>query len=210
MAHLFRDKSFLNIFYVSGVLLFTTVCDCSAQSPKDTTNMQDKTSKTAPDSLHFTANSIVHNEDGSKYEIDTLTGYGKYYYSNGKLKMEGKITKGSPKDYRDGIWKYYNENELLMRQDTYNKKGKLNSREFLYFTNNKPLSETYQYFEGDYKDKATFKFHKIEKIFYTNGQELAERHWINNELAESKCWDPQGNEKPIKYLDTVRSFDAGN
>jgi antitoxin component YwqK of YwqJK toxin-antitoxin module len=182
---------------------------CLQNIPKETAKPHDTHSNIAPESLHFIANSIGHNEDGSKYEIDTLTGYGKYYFSNGKLKMEGKITKGSLKDYRDGIWEYYYENGLLMRQDTYNKEGKVNTREFMYFNNNNPLSETYQYFEGNYKDKSTFKFHKIEKIFYTNGQELAERHWINNALVDSKCWDPQGNEKPIKYLDSARSFYVG-
>jgi len=40
--------------------------------------------------------------------------------------MEGKVTKGSPKDYRDGIWKYYNEAGRLMRQETSIDGGKIN------------------------------------------------------------------------------------
>ena len=78
----------------------------------------------------------------------------------------------------------------------------------MYFTNGKPLSKTYQYYEGSYKDKDTFKFHKIETLFYTNGRELAERHWINNSLVEEKCWDSKGSPKPIEYLKTVKSVEA--
>lgn len=80
--------------------------------------------------------------------------------------------------------------------------------EFTYFKNGKPLSKTFQYFEGNYKDKATFKFHKIETIFYTNGQKMAERHWVNNNLIDEKCWDNKGNPKPIEYLKAIKSFQS--
>jgi len=100
--------------------------------------------------------------------------------------MEGKVTKATPKEYRDGIWKYYNEREQLMNQETYNKEGKINQLEFMYFKNGKPLSSTYQYYEGDPKNKQTFKFHKIETQFDTNGKKLSQRHWINDELVEKE------------------------
>src|SRR5690606_20310155 len=108
------------------------------------------------------------------------------------------------KEYRDGIWNYYNEAGQLMKQETYTKEGKVNELDFMYFTNGKPLSKTYQYYEGDYKDKESFKFHKIETLFYTNGQEMVQRHWMNNNLVDEKCWDSKGNSKPIEYLKTVK------
>lgn len=119
--------------------------------------------------------------------------------------MEGKVTKGSPTDYRDGIWNYYNEAGQLMKQETYNKEGKINELNLMYFTNGKQLSSTYQYFEGDYNDKTTFRFHKIETLFYTNGQKLSERHWINDSVVDAKCWDSKGNPKPIEYLKTIKT-----
>jgi antitoxin component YwqK of YwqJK toxin-antitoxin module len=168
----------------------------------------DATPKVAPESLHFMAHITEKQPDGSKSEIDTITGYRKYYYSNDKLQMEGKVTKASLKDYRDGIWNYYNEAGQLMKQETYTKEGKINELGFMYFKNGKPLSKTYQYYEGDYKDKTTFKFHKIETLFYTNGQKLSERHWMNNNLVDEKCWDSKGNSKPIEYLNTIKSVEA--
>ncbi len=79
----------------------------------------------------------------------------------------------------------------------------------MYFENNKPMNETFEYFEGDPKvDKTTYKFHSIEKIFYTNGQVCSERHKINNEIVDTKCWDSKGNPKPIGYLNTVKSLTA--
>jgi len=186
-------------------LLIINIYSCNAQTSKDAAISLDTCIKTAPESLHFTAAIVEHYDDGSKGEIDTATGYRKYYNKNGKLQMEGKVTKAIPKDYRDGIWKYYNEAGQLMKQETSNKEGRINVLDFMYFTNGKPLSETYQFYEGDYKDKATFKFHKIEKLFYTNGQELSERHWINGEVVDVKCWDSKGNPKPIEYLNTIKS-----
>ena len=100
------------------------------------------------------------------------------------------------------------QRDKLMKQETYTKEGKVNELDFMYFTNGKPLSKTYQYYEGDYKDKASFKFHKIETLFYTNGQEMAQRHWMNNNLIDEKCWDSKGNSKPIEYLKTVKSVQA--
>jgi hypothetical protein len=114
--------------------------------------------------------------------------------------MEGKVTKAIPKDYRDSVWNYYNEARQLMKQETSNKDGKIDQLEFMYFTNGKQSSKSYQYFEGNYKDKATFKFHKIETLFYTNGQNLSERHLINGIVVDEKCWDSKGNSKPPEYL----------
>lgn len=193
---------------LSLLLTVVTFLSCNAQPSKDTTKPVDTNPKVAPESLNFTAHIIENNSDGSKSEIDTVTGYRKYYYPNGKLQMEGKVTKASPKDYSDGVWNYYNEAGQLMKQETSNKEGKINELNFMYFKNGKPLSKTYQYFEGDYKDKTTFKFHKIETLFYTNGKELAERHWVNNNLVDEKCWDSKGNPKPIEYLKTVKSVEA--
>jgi antitoxin component YwqK of YwqJK toxin-antitoxin module len=200
----------LNNFYKTISILLTVVCffSCNAQSSKDTVKTVDTNPKVDSASLHFTAHIVENDGDGSKAEIDTVTGYRKYFFANGKLQMEGKVTKASPKEYRDGIWNYYNEAGQLMKQETYNKEGKINELNFMYFTNGKPLSKTYQYYEGDYKDKSTFKFHKIETLFYTNGQELAERHWVNNTLVDEKCWDSKGNPKPIEYLKTVKSVEA--
>ena len=206
----YRLTFFLNWFYktTTTLLLIAILSGCHAQSQKSTIKSVDTIPKVSQESLHFTAHITEHHPDSSKAEIDTVTGYRKYYYSNGKLQMEGKVTKASPKDYRDGVWKYYNEREQLMNQETYAKEGKVNQLEFKYFINGKPMSETCQYYEGDYKDKVSFKFHKIEKLFYTNGQELAERHWINNSLVDEKCWDSKGNSKPIGYLETVKSVEA--
>lgn len=182
--------------------------NCNAKSSADTVKTADTTVKVAPESLNFIANIVENNDDSSKVEIDTITGYRKCYYRTGKLQMEGKVTKAGPKDYRDGIWKYYNEAGQLMNQETYTKEGKINQLEFMYFTNGIPLSKTYQSYEGDYKVKSTFRFHKIETMFYTNGQKLAERHWVNNNLIDEKCWDSKGNPKPIEYLKTVKSVQA--
>lgn len=193
---------------LSFLLPVVTFLSCNAQPSKDTTKTVDTNPKVAPESLHFTAHIIENQPDGSKAEIDTVTGYRKYFYSNGKPQMEGKVTKANPKDYRDGIWNYYNEAGQLMKQETYNKEGKINELDFMYFTNGKPLSKTYQYYEGDYKNKSTFKFHKIETLFYTNGQKLSERHWINDEIVDEKCWDSKGNPKPIEYLKTIKSVQA--
>lgn len=193
---------------LSLLLTVVTFLSCNAQTSKDTTKAIDANPKVAPESKNFTAHIKENQPDGSKAEIDTITGYRKYYYNNGKPQMEGKITKGNPTDYRDGIWNYYNEAGQLMNQETYNKEGKINELNFMYFTNGKLLSKTYQYYEGDYKDKTTFKFHKIETLFYTNGKELAERHWVNNSLIDEKCWDSKGNPKPIEYLKTVKSVEA--
>ena len=202
----FSLKMFWNILL--AVLICVNFCSCTAQSPKDTTKAVDTNPKVAPESVHFTAHIIERNSDGSKTIIDTVTGYRKNYYANGKLQMEGKVAKGSPKDYREGIWKYYNEAEQLMTQITYIKEGKINELNFMYFKNGKPLSKTYQYYEGNYKEKSTFKFHKIETMFYMNGQELAERHWVNNNLIDEKCWDSKGNSKPIEYLNTIQSLEV--
>ena len=190
------------------LMTIAVLFSCNAQSQKDTSKPVDTNPKIAPESLNFIAHVTENYPDGSKAIIDTTSGYRKHYYSNGKLQLEGKVTKSSSKEYRDGIWSYYNEAGQLMKQETYTKEGKINELDFMYFTNGKPLSKTYQYYEGDYKDKTTFKFHKIETLFYTNGQEMAQRHWMNNTLVDEKCWDSKGNSKPIEYLKTVKSVQA--
>lgn len=159
---------------------------CNSQSSKDTAKSVDTNPKVAPESLHFKAHIIENHEDGSRGEIDTITGYQKYYYKNGKLQMEGKVTKANPQNYRDGIWSYYNERGQLMNQETYTKEGKINQLEFMYFINGKPLSSTYQYYDGDYKSKETFKFHKIETLFDTTGKKISQRHWINEKLVSEE------------------------
>ncbi len=204
--HNFASPIPCRTFMLLLTLIF--IFSCKAQSSKDTLKSVDTSPKKAPESLHFTAHIVEPQNDGSRAEIDTTTGYRKCYYKNGKLQMEGKVTKDTPKDYRDGIWSYYNEAGQLMNQETYNKEGKVNQLEFMYFTNGKPLSKTYQYYEGDYKNKATFKFHKIETLYYTNGQELSERHSINGKIIDEKCWDSKGNPKPIEYLKTIKSVQA--
>jgi antitoxin component YwqK of YwqJK toxin-antitoxin module len=191
------------------LLLGINSYSCHTQSYNEPKISVDITPRIAPEALHFIDHISNLHDDGSKEEIDTITGYRKYYYKNGKVQMEGKVTKAKPKDYRDGIWKYYNEAGQLMNQETYNEEGKVNQIKLMYFTNGKPLSETYQYYEGNYKDKATFRFHKLIKLFYTNGQEVSERHWINNKLIDTKCWDPKGNQQPLEYLDSIKSFDPG-
>jgi hypothetical protein len=179
-----KQTFYLNRFCGTLSLLLTVVTflSCNAQTSKDTTKAIDTNPKVAPERKNFTAHIKENQPDGSKAEIDTITGYRRYYYSNGKLQMEGKVAKAAPKDYRDGIWNYYNEREQLMKQETYTKEGKINEMEFMYFTNGKPLSNTYQYYEGEHNDKKSFKFHKIETLFDTTGKKLSERHWINGNL----------------------------
>ena len=153
-------------------------------------------------SSNFTPHLTKYYDDGKKFsEIDTVTGYNKIWYRNGKLQAEGKVTKAYPKDYRDSVWKYYDEEGLLIRQETYNKAGKVDSRTFKYLGGNVPISETFQYFEGDYHNKETFKFHEIVKTFNENGSIFMESHSINGALVESKFFDKKGNpisNKPLK------------
>lgn len=196
------DKAFL-------FLVIIAICShCNGQSLKNSRGSVDTTEKVAPESLHFTAKVIEKQDDGSRGEFDTTSGYRKYYYSNGNLHMEGKVIKASPDDYRDGIWKYYNEDGQLMKQETYTQRGKINELKINYFTNGNPLSKTYQYFTGSYKDSANIEIHKIETIFYTNGQKLSERHLINGKIENEKCWDSKGNPQSIEYLKTLKSVEA--
>jgi antitoxin component YwqK of YwqJK toxin-antitoxin module len=199
-------------FFYSAILamaLFLAVLPiygCFAQSPTDTVDRPlDLKTKIAPESQHFVAYRTEKSDDSSRAEFDTVTGYGKYYYANGKLKMEGKVTGAPPNGFRDGIWDYYNDQGQLMSQETYARQGKINELKFMYFKNGKPLSETYQYFKGDYKDKASFQFIKIEIHYYTNGQKLSEEHSVNEKIVYRTCWDSKGNEKPIEYLKTIKS-----
>ncbi|RYY66713.1 MAG: hypothetical protein EOO12_03410 [Chitinophagaceae bacterium] len=163
----------------------------------------------APARPALKAHVVESYSDGMRGEIDTVTGYQKYYYPNGGLKMEGKVSGAGARAYRDSLWKYYNEAGQLMKQEISNGEGKLSQTDFLYFSNGKLMSKTHQYFEGDYKNKATFRFHKVETLYYTNGQPMALRHWVNKELLEEKCWDPKGGEQPIEYLKTARAAQGG-
>ena len=190
-------------------LVIIAICShCNGQSFKNSVGSVDTTEKVAPESLHFIAQVIEKQDDGSRGEFDTTTGYRKYYYPNGNLHMEGKVTKAGPDDYRDGIWKYYNEDGQLMKQETSTQKGKINELKVTYFTNGNPLSKTYQYFEGSPRNSATFELHKIETLFYTNGQKLSERHLINGKIENEKCWDSKGNPQSIEYLKTLKSVEA--
>jgi hypothetical protein len=184
---------------------FLPICSCNAQSLTDTAKAIDLNPKAAPESLHFTAHILEKHDDGSRAEFDTTTNYRKYYTKNGKLQMEGKVTRTPQNNYRDGIWNYYDELGLLMKQETYMSQSKVRELDFMYFKNGNPLSETLQYFQGDYKDKASFKFIKIEVLFYTNGRKLSERHSVNGKFVYATCWDSKGHEKPIEYLETVKS-----
>jgi antitoxin component YwqK of YwqJK toxin-antitoxin module len=141
----------------------------------------------------FTPHITEHYPSGERSsEIDTITGYQKYWFKNGKLRMEGKMTKDSAKKYRDSVWKYYDEQGRLVLEETYNRQGKLNLRSFQYLFNDVPLSEINEYFEGDYRDTVNFKFHRIEKGISENGKPWVEKHYINGKLVDSKEWDKDG------------------
>ncbi|MGZ3939970.1 MAG: hypothetical protein ACXVBK_14465 [Flavisolibacter sp.] len=157
---------------------------------------------------NYVPHTIQYRENGTKEcEIDTISGYRKYWYENGQVQMEGKVTHDVIKSYRDSVWKYYSDSGLLMSIETYNAKGKVNTKKYLYFSNGNPLSETYEFFEGDPKlDKAHFKFHKIERLFYYKGGILSERHSINGKAVKVKCWNRYGVRKPLKYLNKVKAF----
>lgn len=207
----FLPVSMIRFFYkFSIVIVIAILHGCNSKSSKESSKPVDTNAKPTPGSTQFKAHIVEYTNDGVKSEIDTITGYRKYYYANGKLQMEGKVTKAIPADYRDGIWNYYNEAGQLMKQETSSKAGKISEFNYMYFANGKPLSKVYQYFEGNFNDKANFKFHKIETLFYTNGQELSERHTINDNIVEEKCWDSKDNPKPIEYLKTIKSVDAAD
>lgn len=210
MAELNKLTQFPNKFYKIIIMLFMASIfnNCATKLTAQKTKSENIDPKIATESRNFTSHIVKQSVDGSKAEFDTITGYKKYYYKNGKLQMEGKVTKSSPKDYRDGIWNYYNENGQLMKQETYTKESKLSQLDFMYFINGNPLSKTFQYTEGNSMDKSTYKFHKIETLFYTNGQLLSERHWINEKLIVEKCWDSNGNSKPIEFLNTIKSVET--
>ena len=141
----------------------------------------------------FTSHITKYYEDGKIYsQIDTITGYNKLWYKDGKLMEEGKMTKAYPKDYRDSIWKYYDENGFLVKQETYNKEGKLNSKTFTYLFGDL-ANETYQYFEGDWKDKNNFKFHEIKKDYWSKGKLMSLTHKINGVIVEEKNWNEKGD-----------------
>jgi antitoxin component YwqK of YwqJK toxin-antitoxin module len=148
----------------------------------------------------FASHITEYYEDGKIYrQADTITGYNKLWYENGRLMEEGKITKSKPEDYRDSVWKYYNQNGLLVKQETYNKEGKLNSTAFTYFFN-ELTSETYQYFEGDWKDKSNFKFHEIRKDYWPSGKLMSLTHKVNGVIVEQKQWTKKGDTVFLKPL----------
>jgi antitoxin component YwqK of YwqJK toxin-antitoxin module len=194
---------------ISIPLAITLFCSYHghAQFLTDSLKAIDLEPKVVPEMLHFKAQVRKKENDGSFEEIDTTTGYHKIYDKTGQLKMEGKVVPDptSPKGSRDGIWNYYGWHGLLMTQEIYKNNSKQRELEFLYFKNEKPSSETLQYFEGDYKDKASFKLIKIEVIFYMNGQKLSERHSVNGKFVYATCWDSKGNQQPLEYLKTVKS-----
>jgi hypothetical protein len=205
-----RVKRFDGAVLVGLLLWLLPAVTCSAQSLTDTASAIDLNPPPAPESLHFTAHTVERQTDGSMAEFDTLTGYRKYYAKNGQLQMEGKITRTPQKNYRDGVWKYYNEPGLVMKQETYNQAGKLRQLDVMYFKDGRPMSKTLQFFQGDYRDTATFKFIKIEVIFYTSGQKLSERHSVNGKFVYATCWDAKGHQQPMEYLKTVKSFSVDN
>ena len=177
---LINARRFIGILLV-GFIIYS----CKLGSPKQSIATVDTIEKFVTQKFIFKPNLVQGYDKGVKVETDTINGYHKYY-SYGKLQAEGKVSKGV-KDFRDSIWKYYSEDGLLIRQEAYNSKGKVNSIEFMYFNNSKRMSEAYEYFEGDFKDKKKFKFHKIETLFYINGKPLSERHSINGRIVETKC-----------------------
>jgi len=194
------------VFALITISVLLTVYGCNAQSAKNKQTRKNNIPDTAAKNFTFTPHIIEYHSNGKKEsEIDTITGYHKFWFDNGHLEMEGKVSKSINGDYRDSVWKYYSDSGQLMRQETYNLEGKINARTFMYFANQKKMSEKYEYFEGDYNDKSNFKFHTIEILYYTNGQAFSERHSINAEVIEEKCWDSKGNSKPIEYLKTVKS-----
>lgn len=144
-------------------------------------------------SSNFTAHITKYYDDGKLYsQIDTITGYNKLWYKNGKLMAEGKVVKADSKDYRDSLWKYYDESGLLVKQETYNKEGKLNSKTFSYLFGGL-ASESYQYFEGDWRTKKDFKFHEIIKNYWPNGKLSSLTHKINGTIVEEKNWTEKGD-----------------
>jgi antitoxin component YwqK of YwqJK toxin-antitoxin module len=152
-------------------------------------------------SSNFTAHISNYYEDGKLHrQIDTITGYNKLWYKNGKLMAEGKITKAHPKDYPDSVWKYYDTNGLLIKQETYNKEGRLDSKTFSYLFG-KLVAETYQYFEGDWRNKKDFRFHEITKNYWSNGKLSSLTHKINGTVVEKKTWTEKGDtvsDKPFR------------
>jgi antitoxin component YwqK of YwqJK toxin-antitoxin module len=207
-----KNKKLTNMLKVNLRLIFFLlifagfVCN-KGQNEKNSMSVMDTLGNNSNEFKNFKVCVTENYDDGKlKSQIDTTTGYRKYYYENGKLEMVGKVTN----NYRNGLWHYYSDSGLLMKEETSNEKGKLTSKTFQYFRNNKIMNETYIYFEGDYKDTTNFKLHRIEKMFYDNGQLCSEVHVVNKKIVELKCWDPQGNEKPKEYLDGVKSFHVDN
>ena len=205
-----RVNRFNGAVLVGLLLWLLPVVKCSAQSLTDTASAIDLNPLPAFESLHFTPHTVERQNDTSMAEFDTLTGYRKYYAKNGQLLMEGKVISTPEKNYRDGVWMYYNEQGLVMRQETYNQTGKLVQLDVMYFKDGKPMSKTLQFFQGDYRDTTTFKFIKIEVIFYTSGQKLSERHSVNGKFVYATCWDAKGRQQPMEYLKTVKSFSVDN
>lgn len=171
--------------------LIISFSSCNGQTSANNSSKQDSTAN------NFTAHKTEYYSKGKrKYEEDTLTHYRKYYYENGQLAKQGKVIS----NVWTGLIQTYSETGQLVSEITANEKGKLTDKEFRYYSNQKMMKETYQYFEGNYKDTTNFKFYKIEKSYYSNGQICFEQHSINNKVIETKSWTSNGATKPIEQL----------
>ena len=148
----------------------------------------------------FSQTAITFWDNGQKKsEIDSISGYRKYWSENGNLAMEGKVANG----HRDSIWSYYNEEGKLVRQENYKDNYILTQKKIEYYSNWNPWVETYTYYEGDYRDTANFKFHKIETMYYETGEKLSAIHYINGNAVDVQCWNKKGKKKSLKYLKKV-------
>ena len=66
--------------------------------------------------------------------------------------------------------------------------------------------EDYEYVEPNETIPNDYSFHKIEKMYYTNGQQCAERHLVDGQVVDEKCWNPKGVSMPIEYLDSIKTL----
>ena len=90
------------------------------------------------------------------------------YHLNGKIQAIGLYSK----QQKDSLWRYYNEKELLVSEETY-RSGKLNGPSKTFYKNGK-IAERFIYLDG-LKDGEW-------KQFYEDGQEMVKCLYINNQL----------------------------
>jgi len=152
-------------------------CNSSSTSKKEVLSLDSL--KILIDKHKFYPNKTTYSDE-AKTEWDTISGYTKTYYKQNRIMCEGKISIRPQGKFRDSVWIYYSETGLIMKVETYNKDGKVNSRNFTYYNNNKLMSDTYQYFEGDYKNKSTFRFHQLERLYDYNGNLVSEEDKVQN------------------------------